>query len=561
MINYIFVTGGVMSSLGKGISASVLGFLLKSHGYNVVIRKFDPYLNIDSGTMNPMQHGEVFVTEDGFETDLDLGHYERFMDVNSVSKDAVTLGRVYYDVLNRERKGDYLGSTIQVIPHITDRIKELISYNISKDVDFLICELGGTVGDIEGLALMDAVRQISSGNDSGSRSMHIHLTYLPFIVSAQEFKTKPSQHFVKVLMNFGINPNILLCRCDREITYETYKKLSLFCNLKVENIIEAIDVSSIYEVPLKYVNNKLDIRVLEYFNKRRISLDMTNWICFLEKEKKPLYEVTIAIVIKYTSLRDAYKSIVESFTHSGVYNYTKVNIRWINAEDLEKKLSDPYFSSVDLNNISSYFKGANGILLPGGYGLRGSIGKMAAAFYARKCKIPFFGICFGMQLAVIEFARNVIGLKEASSSEFGKTLCPIISYMTRWRRKSVLELRGADVNLGGTMRLGSYSCKLIHGSLVYKVYGLSDIMERHRHRYELNILYREKLEEFGLVFSGVSPDGLLPEVVELKDHPWYLAMQFHPEFKSRPFKPHPVFNSFIRASLRNLHKYSCSCNN
>lgn len=554
MINYIFITGGVMSSLGKGISASVLGFLLKSHGYKVIIRKFDPYLNIDSGTMSPIQHGEVFVTEDGFETDLDLGHYERFLDDDSVSSDAVTIGKVYHDVLIKERRGDYLGSTVQVVPHITDRIKELISQNLSKETDFLICELGGTIGDIEGLALIDAVRQITYDVNYCDKSMHIHLTYLPFIVSAQEFKTKPSQHSVKVLMNFGINPDVLLCRCDRKITYDTYKKLSLFCNLKMENIIEALDVKSIYEIPLKYVENKLDVRVLEHFDMKTYPFDMVGLKYFLEKEKKTLYEVTIAIVIKYTRLRDAYKSILEAFTHSGVYNYTRVNIKWIDAEDLEKKLSSSFVSSVHLCDISDCFEGVNGILLPGGYGLRGAIGKMAAAFYAREYSIPFFGICFGMQLAVIEFARNVVGLKNASSSEFGKTLCPVVSLMTRWKGRTSLEIRGSNGDLGGTMRLGSYPCKLTHGTLAYRIYGSFKIFERHRHRYELNILYREKLEHYGLIFSGFSPDGLLPEIIELKNHPWYLAMQFHPEFKSRPFKSHPVFNSFVKASLKNFQE-------
>jgi len=554
MKNYIFITGGVMSSLGKGMTASVLGFLLKSHGYKVIIRKFDPYLNIDSGTMSPHQHGEVFVTEDGSETDLDLGHYERFLDQNCTSSDAITIGKAYYDVLLRERRGSYLGSTVQVIPHITDRIKELIVQHVSDDIDFLICELGGTVGDIEGVPLINAVRQLTSSIPKNN-SIHIHLTYLPYLSSAQELKTKPSQHAVKELMSFGIHPDILLCRCDCEIPLSIYKKLSLFCNLKLENIIGALDVSSIYEIPLKYMSSKLDMRVLEHFQMKSCeNLDMFNLRCFLEKEKNSLYEVTIAIVIKYTHFRDAYKSILESFTHAAVFNYTKVNIKWIDSEVLETDLGAEDFSLFNLGKIKKYFNGVNGIIIPGGYGLRGARGKMIAASYARINNIPFFGICFGMQLAVIEFARNVAGLSDASSSEFGMTICPVVSLMTRWGNKKTSQEIGSGGNLGGTMRVGSYHCNLIAGSLAHSIYGSLKVSERHRHRYELNILYRDKLEKHGLVFSGMSPDNLLPEIVELKDHAWYVATQFHPEFKSRPFKPHPIFNSFLRASLKNTRE-------
>ncbi|MCP4922909.1 MAG: CTP synthase, partial [bacterium] len=448
-----------------------------------------------------------------------------------------------------ERRGDYLGATVQVIPHITNQIRQLISADVPDDTDFVICEAGGTVGDIEGLALIEAMRQFA--NKIGSqRAMHIYLTYLPYVASAQELKTKPSQHAVRALLHVGIQPDILLCRCDRPIPESDRRKLALFCNMEPENVLDALDVESIYEVPLRYRENEFDLRVLEYFDmKPQAAPDMAPWEDFVEKEKNPRHETTIALIGKYTSLRDAYKSILEAFTHAGVANHSKIKVRWVKAEDLEEKSDSGEFTPMDAEKVAQLLKGVDGILVPGGYGLRGSAGKMAAASYARQYGIPFFGICYGMQLAVLDFARNVAGLKEASSSEFGPTDCPVVGLMTEWEKAGQVESRHAKGDLGGTMRLGAYPCVLAEGSLAHKVYGSLEISERHRHRYEVNVAYRETLEEHGMIFSGVSPDGRLPEMIELKNHPWFLAMQFHPEFKSRPFKPHPVFKSFVCAAL------------
>ncbi len=536
MTRYIFITGGVVSSLGKGLGSAALGALLQARGYTVRLCKLDPYLNVDPGTMSPFQHGEVFVTDDGAETDLDLGHYERFTGVPATATDNTTTGRIYTSVLQRERKGDYLGATIQVIPHITNEIQDFIR---EKDgtADFVLCEIGGTVGDIESLPFLEAIRQF--GNEvGGERAIFIHVTLLPYIPAAGELKTKPTQHSVKELMSYGIRPQILLCRADRAIEDDERNKIALFCNIDKAKVIPALDVSSIYEVPLTYHAEGLDTQVMNSFGiDESHDLDLSVWENIAANVKDPEGEVTIAIVGKYTNLADSYKSLNEALIHGGIANKVKVNLKFIEAEVFEKE------------NPEDYLSGANGILVPGGFGERGAEGKIKAVQYAREKKIPYFGICFGMQMAVIEAARNLCGLKDASSSEFGATATPLVGLMTEWEKEGGKEKRGSKDDLGGTMRLGAYPCSLKEGSLARKAYGAAEISERHRHRYEVNINYREQLESCGLVFSGLSPDGALPEIVEHQDHPWFIGVQFHPELKSKPFDPHPLFISFIAAAI------------
>lgn len=540
MTRFIFITGGVVSSLGKGLAAASLAALLQARGYNVRLRKFDPYLNVDPGTMSPYQHGEVFVTDDGAETDLDLGHYERFTGVSSRRSDSLTTGRIYSTVIARERRGDYLGATVQVIPHITDAIKEAIHTDLDPDLDFLLCEVGGTVGDIESLPYLEAFRQFS--NEEGSqRVLFIHLTLVPYIESAGELKTKPSQHSVKELQHVGIQPDILLCRTTREIPEDAKRKLALFCNIKPECVIEAADVETIYQVPLSYSKAGLDTEVLKYFGLRTEGdANLSRWEEIVNHIKNPTQVIDIAVVGKYVKLRDADKSLAEALTHGGIANDVRVKIEWIEAESFEK---EPH-------TVAERLKDKKAILVPGGYGERGTAGMMAAIQYAREQKIPYLGICFGMQLAVIEVARHVVGIEKANTTEFGITPEPVIGLLTEWLNGNVKERRSTEDDLGGTMRLGLYPAALEPGSLIQKIYGTTSIQERHRHRYELNLNYREKFEKAGLKFSGLSPDGLLPEVVELTDHPWFVGVQFHPELRSRPFDPHPLFKSFIEAALQ-----------
>ncbi|MBN9343190.1 MAG: CTP synthase [Caedibacter sp. 38-128] len=540
MTRFIFITGGVVSSLGKGLAAASLASLLQTRGYNVRLRKFDPYLNVDPGTMSPYQHGEVFVTDDGAETDLDLGHYERFTGVSSRRSDSLTTGRIYSTVIARERRGDYLGATVQVIPHITDAIKEAIRADLDPDLDFLLCEVGGTVGDIESLPYLEAFRQFS--NEEGPQSvLFIHLTLVPYIESAGELKTKPSQHSVKELQHVGIQPDILLCRTTREIPEDAKRKLALFCNIKPECVIEAPDVGTIYEVPLSYSKAGFDIEVLKYFGLRAEgTAHLERWEAIVNRIKNPTHEVNIAVVGKYVKLRDADKSLCEALTHGGIANDTRVNIEWIEAESFEK---EPH-------TVAERLKDKKAILVPGGYGERGTAGMISAIQYAREHQIPYMGICFGMQLAVIEVARHLAGIEKANTTEFGVTAEPVVGLLTEWLNGDVKERRSAEDDLGGTMRLGLYPAILAPGSLIQKIYGTSSIQERHRHRYELNIEYREKFEKAGLKFSGLSPDGLLPETVELEGHPWFVGVQFHPELRSRPFDPHPLFTSFIEAALK-----------
>ena len=534
MARYIFVTGGVVSSLGKGLSSASLAYLLQSRGFKVRLRKLDPYLNVDPGTMSPFQHGEVFVTDDGAETDLDLGHYERFSGVSAKKSDNITTGKIYNDVLKKERRGKYLGKTVQVIPHITDRIKEFIKNDSSKE-DFIICEIGGTVGDIESLPFVEAIRQFA--NDVGKKNaLFIHLTLVPYLKSSDEIKTKPTQHSVKELRSIGIQPDIIICRSERSIPLNHRKKISLFCNIDIKNVIETVDVRTIYEAPISFSKEKLDVRVLDYFKiKSKKSVNLSPWKkitnIILQKKK----HVNIAIIGKYVELKDAYKSLDEALTHGGIENNVKVNLVRIDSEKL--KVSE---IKSKLNNIS-------GILIPGGFGKRGTDGKIEAIKYARNNKIPFFGICYGMQMAIIEFARNELNIKKATSSEFDKKGIPIIGLITEWKKDGRI-IKGTDKDLGGTMRLGSYDAKLKDDSLVKKIYRKNLIKERHRHRYEVNIAYKEKFEKKGMSFSGLSPDNTLPEIIELKNHPWFVGVQFHPEFKSRPLLPHPLFSSFIKAS-------------
>ncbi|MCB1782584.1 MAG: CTP synthase [Alphaproteobacteria bacterium] len=537
MTRYIFITGGVVSSLGKGLGAAALGALLQARGYRVRLCKLDPYLNVDPGTMSPFQHGEVFVTDDGAETDLDLGHYERFTGVPAKATDNTTTGRIYTEVLSRERKGDYLGATIQVIPHITNAIKDFIAEK-ENTADFVLCEIGGTVGDIESLPFLEAIRQF--GNEVGDdRALFLHVTLLPYIPAAGELKTKPTQHSVKELMSAGIRPDILLCRADRPIDDEERAKIALFCNIDVKKVIPALDVSSIYEVPLTYHGEGLDRQVMESFGIKDIpNLDLSIWENIIHNIKEPEGEVKIAIVGKYTNLADSYKSLNEALIHGGIANKVKVKLQFIEAEIFESH--DP----------EQYLAGANGILVPGGFGARGAEGKIRAAQYARERKIPYFGICFGMQMAVIEGARNLCGIKKAGSTEFGPCDEPIVGLMTEWVKDDKKQKRGKDGDLGGTMRLGAYPAKLKKGSRVNEIYESEKISERHRHRYEVNMAYRERLESEGMTFSGLSPDGLLPEIIEYPDHPWFVGVQFHPELKSKPFDPHPLFVSFIQAAMK-----------
>lgn len=536
MAQYIFITGGVVSSLGKGLASAALGALLQARGYKVRLRKLDPYLNVDPGTMSPYQHGEVFVTDDGAETDLDLGHYERFTGVPASQADNVTTGRIYQDILAKERRGDYLGGTVQVIPHVTDAIKAFV-LDGNEGIDFVLCEIGGTVGDIEGLPFFEAIRQLGNELPRGD-SIYIHLTLIPYIQSAGELKTKPTQHSVKELRSIGIQPDILMCRCDREIPAEERRKIGLFCNVRSEAVIQALDVASIYDVPLAYHEQGLDREVLAAFNLPcEEEPNLERWERISRRVNNPDGEVSIAIVGKYTGLKDAYKSLSEALVHGGIANKVKVNIKWIESEVFDSEDPAPFLDQV------------HGILVPGGFGERGASGKIRAATFARVKNIPYFGICFGMQMAVLEVARNLAGIEGAGSSEFGDVEIPMIGLMTEWMKGNTLEQRGETSDLGGTMRLGAYDAHLERKSKIAEIYEATTISERHRHRYEVNMTYRDALEKVGLSFAGTSPDGLLPETVELKDHPWFIGVQYHPELKSRPFEPHPLFASFIAAAI------------
>lgn len=538
MARFIFITGGVVSSLGKGLASAGLGALLQSRGYKVRLRKLDPYLNIDPGTMSPIQHGEVFVTDDGAETDLDLGHYERFTGVNSRKGDNVTAGQIYSTLLSKERRGDYLGGTVQVIPHVTNLIKEFI-LNDTGDTDFVLCEIGGTVGDIEGLPFFEAIRQL--GYEMGrEKSLFIHLTLVPYIPAAKELKTKPTQHSVKELRSIGIQPNILMCRADRPIPENERKKIALFCNIPFESVIEAPDVDTIYRVPVVYHRKGLDTEVLKAFGIQDEAvnniLDLSQWENIADNVTKSKPRINVAMVGKYTGLKDAYKSYIEAFTHAGISNDVDVNLQWVNARTFEDE------------KVHETLNDVHAIVVPGGFGHSGIEGKIAAARYARENNIPFLGICLGMQLAVIESARNLAGIKDACSTEFGECEIPIVGLMTEWMSGDIIQTRKKNDNLGGTMRLGAYECAITKGTLAHNIYGSELISERHRHRYEVNIHYKEQLEKVGVVFSGMSPSGHLPEIMELKNHPWFVGVQFHPELKSRPFSPHPLFVSFIEAA-------------
>ena len=536
MARYIFITGGVVSSLGKGLASAALGALLQARGYRVRLRKLDPYLNVDPGTMSPYQHGEVFVTDDGAETDLDLGHYERFTGRSADRMDNITTGRIYQDIIAKERRGDYLGATVQVIPHVTDAIKDFVLSG-SDGYDFVLVEIGGTVGDIEGLPFFEAIRQL--GQELPRRqAIFIHLTLLPFIPSAGELKTKPTQHSVKELRSIGIQPDILLCRADREVPPNERRKIALFCNVRPSAVIQALDVRSIYDVPIAYHREGLDREVLEAFGiEGAPEPDLARWRAISDRIANPEGSVTIAVVGKYTGLPDAYKSLNEALVHGGIANRVKVRVEWIESEIFEKQDPGPWL------------EGVHGILVPGGFGERGAEGKIAAAAFARTRNVPYFGICFGMQMACIEAARSLAGIAGASSTEFGPALEPVVGLMTEWMRGNELEERRAGGDLGGTMRLGAYEARLAPGSMAARVYGETRISERHRHRYEVNMRYRDRLEAAGLRFSGLSPDGLLPEIVEVENHPWFIGVQFHPELKSRPFEPHPLFASFIEAAV------------
>ncbi|MBU2370179.1 MAG: CTP synthase [Alphaproteobacteria bacterium] len=536
MARYVFITGGVVSSLGKGLASAALGAVLQARGYKVRLRKLDPYLNIDPGTMSPTQHGEVFVTDDGAETDLDLGHYERFTGRAANKRDNITTGRIYSDILAKERKGEYLGATVQVIPHVTDAIKNFVIEG-NEDFDFVLVEVGGTVGDIEGLPFFEAIRQLGNDLPRGD-TCYLHLTLMPYIPSAGELKTKPTQHSVRELRSIGIAPDVLLVRCDRPIPEGEKKKLSLFCNVRESAVIQGLDVGSIYDVPLAYHKEGLDREILAAFGITDAPApDLSAWEDVSARLHNPEGEVNIAIVGKYTGLKDAYKSLSEALTHGGIANKVKVNLQWIDSEVFERDDPAPYLEHV------------HGILVPGGFGERGSAGKIEAARFARIKDVPYFGICFGMQMACVEAARNTAGIKNASSTEFGPTKEPIVGMMTEWVKGNDTEKRGREGDLGGTMRLGAYPVQLTRGSRVADIYGTTRISERHRHRYEVNMDYRKLLEKNGLLFSGVSPDGKLPEIVERTDHPWFIGVQFHPELKSKPFEPHPLFASFIAAAM------------
>jgi CTP synthase len=539
MARYIFITGGVVSSLGKGLASAALGALLQARGYKVRLRKLDPYLNVDPGTMSPTQHGEVFVTDDGAETDLDLGHYERFTGVNATRADNITTGQIYKTIIEKERRGDYLGATVQVIPHVTGEIKDFVLSDPGEGVDFVLVEVGGTVGDIEGLPFFEAIRQLGQELPRG-HACFIHLTLLPYIKTAGEMKTKPTQHSVKELRSIGIQPDILLCRCEMPIPESERKKLGLFCNVRPSAVIQAMDSDNIYAVPLDYHRQGLDTEVLDVFGLADTAPkpDLRRWEEISHTLSHPDGEVNIAIVGKYTALTDAYKSLIEALIHGGVANNVRVKFDWIEGEVFEREEA----------MISERLTNVHGVLVPGAFGERGSEGMIQSVRFAREHAIPYFGICFGMQMAMIEAARNLAGIKKASSTEFGPTSEPIVGLMTEWVRGNEKEIRGEGDNLGGTMRCGAYEAVLTPGSRVAEIYGTPTISERHRHRYEVNIAYRDAIEKTGLKFSGLSPDGVLPELCERSDHPWFVGVQFHPELKSRPFDPHPLFASFIGAA-------------
>jgi CTP synthase len=539
MARFIFITGGVVSSLGKGLMAASLAALLQARGYRVRIRKFDPYLNVDPGTMSPYQHGEVYVTDDGAETDLDLGHYERFTGVSARQSDNVTSGRIYQGIIAKERRGDYLGATVQVIPHVTDAIKEFARAE-TEDLDFVLCEIGGTVGDIESLPFIEAIRQLR--NDLGrDQTVFVHVTLVPYIAAAGELKTKPTQHSVKELTALGVQPDILLCRCEHPLPEGERAKIAAFCNVRKEAVIPALDAKSIYAVPLQYHAEGLDFEVLRAFGiTPGLAPDLRRWEDILDRQLNPEGEVTIGVVGKYVGLQDAYKSLNEALVHGGLANRVKVNIQWIDAELFEQADSD----------VAARLEPLHAILVPGAFGERGAEGKIQAIRFARERKVPFFGICFGMQMACVEGARNLAGIAGASSTEFGACDDPVVGIITEWMTPEGLETRAEGGDLGGTMRLGAYEARLAGNSHVAAIYGTPTISERHRHRYEVNGAYREALEKGGLVFSGMSPDGLLPEIVERPDHPWFVGVQFHPELKSRPFDPHPLFAGFISAALQ-----------
>ncbi len=538
MTKFIFITGGVVSSLGKGLASASLGALLQARGYKIRLKKLDPYLNVDPGTMSPYQHGEVFVTDDGAEADLDLGHYERFTGVPARKGDNTTAGRIYSELLSKERRGDYLGGTVQVIPHVTDLIKEFIKDG-TENVDFVLCEIGGTVGDIEALPFFEAIRQL--GYEFGNKkSIYVHLTLVPYINAAKELKTKPTQHSVKELRSIGIQPNILLCRSDREIPLSERRKIALFCNIPEDSVIQALDQKNIYRVPVAYHEEQLDKQVLRCFDlPYDIKPNLEKWHKIIESAENPEGEVKIAIVGKYNKLKDAYKSLIEAFDHAGIHNKYIVKLSWVNASNIN-----------DLN-VGEKLKGVHGVMVPGGFGSRGVEGKIAAIKYARVNNIPFFGICLGMQLALIEAARNLLDIQNASSTEFTEHCTNIIGLLIEWENSGKIEKRSLNEDLGGTMRLGAYDCLLQTATLVRKIYGAEMISERHRHRYEFNTNFKEKLEKVGVIFSGMSPDKKLMEIIELKEHPWFLGVQFHPELKSKPFDPHPLFTSFVNAAINN----------
>lgn len=538
MARYIFITGGVVSSLGKGLMAASLAALLQARGFRVRIRKFDPYLNVDPGTMSPYQHGEVFVTDDGAETDLDLGHYERFTGVSARQSDNITSGRIYQQIIAKERRGDYLGATVQVIPHVTDAIKAFAK-DETDDLDFVLCEIGGTVGDIESLPFIEALRQLR--NELGrEQTCSVHVTLVPYIAAAGELKTKPTQHSVRELTSLGVQPDLLLCRCEKPLPASDRAKIALFCNVRPEAVIPALDASSIYAVPLQYHAEGLDDEVLRHFGLNAPQPDLARWTDIVDRYQNPEGEVTIGVVGKYVGLQDAYKSLNEALVHGGLAHRVKVNIKWLDAEVFEQ----------DDETLAAHLEPLHGILVPGGFGERGTEGKIASVRFARERKVPFFGICLGMQMACIEGARNTAGIAAASSTEFGPATEPVVGIITEWMTAEGLETRAEGGDLGGTMRLGAYPARLAGNSHAAAIYGSESISERHRHRYEVNSVYRDALEQGGLVFSGMSPDGLLPEIVERPDHPWFVGVQFHPELKSRPFAPHPLFAGFIGAALQ-----------
>ena len=538
-MHFVFITGGVSSSLGKGLASAVLGSLLQLRNFKVRLRKLDPYLNVDPGTMSPYQHGEVFVTDDGAETDLDLGHYERFTNINSKKTDSTSTGKIYSAVLNKERNGDFLGATIQVIPHVTDEIKKFIFSDLNNE-DFIICEIGGTVGDIESLPFLEAIRQIRNEKENISSCL-IHMTYVPYISSADELKTKPTQHSVKQLLNAGIQPNIIMCRCEKKINIESLNKIALFCNVQKSNVIPALNAKSIYEVPSLYYKAGLDTSLLTElgYKPENYKLNLKPWNNIVKKLNNLQTKVKIGIVGKYTDLKDSYKSLSEAIVHGGLVNEAEVCIHWINSEKLSPK------------EIINQINNVNGVLVPGGFGDRGVDGKIISIKYAREKNIPFFGICLGMQLAIVEIARNVLNFKDSNSTEFNKTANPVIGLMTEWSKDNIKIKRSLSSNKGGTMRLGSYPCVISKDTLAHKIYGSLKINERHRHRYEVNINYISQFKENGFIFSGMSPDNLLPEIVESNNHPWFIGVQFHPELKSRPLYPHPLFVSFVNACIIN----------